>query len=95
MSAGLFLRVRWTSHDPDDPVLLWSHVVDGWEVRKVDEYDDGRLVWADSDHAAGSTILSQTPIPPPAEIAIDPQFVVEIIDEAAFDFVWSQARGDV
>jgi len=95
VSSSHFLRVHWTSDDPDDPVQLWSHVVDGWEVRKVDEYADGRLVWADVDHTSGSTMLGLAPMPLPAEIAVDPQFAVEIIDKPAFEFVWSQARAEV
>jgi hypothetical protein len=69
-------------------------VVAGWEVRKVDEYADGCLVWADAHHETGSTMLSQVPMPLPAEIAVDRQFEVEIIYEWAFELVWSQARAD-
>ncbi|MFD4960401.1 DUF6881 domain-containing protein [Microbacterium sp. NPDC058389] len=92
MSSTHYLRVGWTSGDPDEPVLLWSHVVDGWEVRKVDEYADGRLAWADADHATGSTMLGQAPMPSPEEIAVDPQFAVEVVNEATFELVWAQAR---
>ncbi|WP_344097745.1 DUF6881 domain-containing protein [Microbacterium deminutum] len=89
-----FLRVRWLSEDPDDPVVLWSHVVDGWEIRKVDEFADGHLVWADGGHESGSTRLGSAPVPSPEEIADDPQFAVDIIDEPDFEFVWRKTRAD-
>lgn len=66
-----------------------SHVVDGWEVRKVDEFADGRLVRADREHESGSTRLSEAPVPSAEEIGGDPQFVV---GKAAFESVWTQAR---
>lgn len=92
MSLSYFQRVRWLSAQPVDPVVLWSHVTDHWEVRKVDEFADGRLVWADSDHESGDTRLSTVPMPSIAEIAGDPQFSVEVIDEADFERVWQRAR---
>lgn len=87
-----FQRVRWQSGDPDEPVVLWSHIVDGWEHRKVDEFADGRLLWADSHTEMGSTRLGVTRMPSPDEIAADSQFTVDIIDEAEFEMVWRRAR---
>lgn len=46
VTISCFQRVPWQSDDPGDPVVLWSHVLDGWERRKVDEFADGRLVVA-------------------------------------------------
>ncbi|MFS0699978.1 hypothetical protein AB6N24_08395 [Cellulomonas sp. 179-A 4D5 NHS] len=73
MSDSYFQRVRWHHDNAEDPVVLWAHVVDGWEVRKVDEFADGRLAWADEEHAMATTALGQVPIPLPDEIAVDPQ----------------------
>lgn len=74
--------------------MLWSQITDQWEVRKVDEFADGRLVWADNEHEAGSTRLGTAPVPPIEEIADDPQFVAELIDESDFERVWARARSD-
>lgn len=95
MSTGYFQRVRWDHDDAEDPVVLWSHIVDGWEVRKVDEFADGRLAWADDQHETDTTGLGQVPIPRPDEIAADPQFTVAVVDAADFERVWRRARGDV
>lgn len=93
MTAGdYFQRVQWWHEGGDDPVFLWAHVVDGREVRKVDEFADGHLVWADGEHESGSTRLSEVPMPSVQEIGDDPQFVVEIVDASAFEQVWQRAR---
>jgi len=90
--SSYFQRVQWRHDNAEDPVVLWAHVVDGWEVRKIDELADGRLAWADGEHESGSTRLGVVPLPPPEDIASDPQFVVEIVDELAFERVWLRAR---
>lgn len=87
-----FQRVRWLHDNREDPVVLWSEIVDGWETRKVDEFADGRLVWADEAHEFGETRLGTVPVPAPAEIAQDPQFVVELVDASAFQAVWRAAH---
>ncbi|MPZ85325.1 MAG: hypothetical protein GEV28_35040 [Actinophytocola sp.] len=51
--TSYFQRVQWLHDNAEDPVLLWAHVVDGWEVRKVDEFADGRLEWADDEQESG------------------------------------------
>ena len=90
--SSYFQRVQWRHDNAEDPVVLWVHVVDGWEVRKIDELADGRLAWADGEHESGSTRLGAVPLPPPEDIASDPQFVVEVVDELAFERVWLRAR---
>jgi hypothetical protein len=91
VTSEYYQRVRWIHENADDPVVLWAHVVDGWEVRKVDEFDDGRLSWADAEHESGSTRLGTMPVPPPAAIATDPQFVVELVDSESFELTWRRA----
>ncbi len=92
VTSSYFQRVQWLHDDADEPVVLWSHVVGGREVRKVDEFADGRLTWADDQHGMGATRLSETPMPPPEEIAGDAQFMVEVVDESAFERVWERAH---
>lgn len=84
-------RVQWRHDGNDDPVVLWAHVVDGWEVRKVDEFADGHLVRADAEHESGATRLSEVPMPGVQEIGRDPQFVVEVLDASTFERVWERA----
>lgn len=92
MTSSYFQHVRWLHDDPEDPVVLWAYVVDGWEVRKVDEFADGRLAWADDQHESDSTGLGTVPVPAPDEIGADPQFLVELVTSEAFDRVWQRAH---
>lgn len=92
--GSYFQRVHWLHDNSEDPVILWAHVVDGWEVRKVDEFADGRVAWADDTHEDETTGLGKVPVPRPEAIAIDPQFVVDIVERSDFERVWLQARGD-
>lgn len=92
MTSSYFQRVQWLHDDPEDPVVLWAHVVDGWEVRKVDEFADGSLAGADGEHESGSTGLGTVPVPAPEVIGADPQFLIELVERDAFDRVWQQAR---
>ncbi|MFD2794362.1 DUF6881 domain-containing protein [Promicromonospora vindobonensis] len=92
MTIGYFQRVQWLHDSPEYPVVLWAHVVDGWEVRKVDQFADGRLAWADDEHESGSTGLGTVPVPAPEEIGANPEFVIEVVDREAFDRIWQLAR---
>jgi hypothetical protein len=92
MTSSYFQRVQWLHDDPEDPVVLWAHVIDGWEVRKVDEFADGTLAWADGEHESDSTGLGTVPVPAPEDIGADPQFLVELVTGEAFDRAWQRAR---
>ena len=89
-----YVRVRWTSTDPSDPVLLYSELNDErWEVRKVEVYLDGSCGWASPTASSGDTMLGLVPVPELREIASDPQFDPEEISKAEFDSVWARCGG--
>ena len=92
MTERYYQQVRWIHDAVDDPVVLWAHVVGCREVRKVDEFADGRLVWADERTESGGTWLSLSPMPTPEELAADPQFVFEVIPADVFERVRRRAR---
>ncbi|WP_280443423.1 DUF6881 domain-containing protein [Nocardia brasiliensis] len=88
------MKVLW-SHDFDtEPVELVSEIgEDGYEVRKVDVYRDGRLDWADADSATGSTFLStEEAMPLLDEINAQAEFLAVTISAAEFERVWSRAQ---
>lgn len=65
-----YQAVRWLHDLDNEPVVLYSEIDDdGWEVRKVEEYRRGRLDVADAVTPSGSTVLSETPMPPLEEIS--------------------------
>ncbi|MEK8225228.1 hypothetical protein NKG05_02450 [Oerskovia sp. M15] len=61
-------------------------------MRTVDEFAGGRMAWADGEHESGSTRLGLIPVPLPAEIATDPQFVVAIVEREVFEGIWRKAN---
>lgn len=88
-----FQKVVWHHDHTDDPIVLWSEVgVDGFESRKVDEFRDGSLKWANSEHDDALTILSDQPVPPWDQIAADPEFEPLEISRADFEEVWLRPR---
>jgi len=88
-----YLRVRWRHDSPEDPVLLYSEVDDeGWEVRKVDEYIDGRRDLAGNGIETGSTFIAEDQTPSLEEINADPQFEAVEITPQEFEVVWKQAK---
>ncbi len=100
MGIGLDCPLRYQvivwHHDlPDEPTFLYSEVgVDGYELRKVEECETGRQDFAGLGVQQGRARLSETPVPPVAEIVGDPQFSGNSITPAEFESVWSQATAD-
>jgi hypothetical protein len=87
-------RIVWLHDLATEPVVLYSEIDDQeWEVRKVDEFRDGRLAWADADHEndATGTRLGTEPVPPLAEILADPEFQGGEIGLADFEAIWGRA----
>ena len=89
-----YQRVDWHHDLEDEPVVLFSEIgSDNHERRKVDQYRDGRLDFADNERATGSTLLGDQEVPPLEAINADPEFTAEAIDAAAFERVWKLAIG--
>ncbi len=85
-----YIAVQWKHQNPSYPTLLYSEVNDaGWEIRKVEVYDDGRVGYADQSVSAGDTGLSIEPLPSLAEIATDPQFEPREIGKEEFEQMWA------
>jgi hypothetical protein len=89
-----YQRVRWNHDFADEPVVLWSEITDaGVESRKVDEYRDGRLDYADGSRTTGSTFLSEKTMPGLDEIAQQSEFMPSPITKEEFEDVWRRATG--
>jgi hypothetical protein len=87
-----YMKVKWIHESPDEPIWLYSEIVDGWEVRSVEVYADGHADYADADSSSGTTMLSETLMPTIEEIAMDEQFQPTEIDAVEFEEVWRQAH---
>jgi hypothetical protein len=89
-----YQRVIWRHDFEGAPTVLWSEIGDdGFETRKVDEYRDGRLDYADEDTRTGMTLLGDQPIPSLDEINADEEFTAASISPSDFERVWRGATG--
>lgn len=87
-----YQRVRWEHQFEDEPVVLYSEISDdGVETRKVDQYRDGRLHFADATRSTGITYLSEKKMPSIAEIAKQHEFHPADITKDTFEEVWQRA----
>ncbi|MFL6073300.1 MAG: DUF6881 domain-containing protein [Mycobacteriales bacterium] len=87
-----YLKVHWHHDFADEPVVLYSEVGDdGYEVRKVDVFRDGRLGYADKSRSTGDTVLGEKPILGVDEIAAQDEFSPSVIEAHEFEHVWRRA----
>lgn len=65
---------------------------DGYEIRKIEVFRDGRLEYADEHREAGATILSEEPVGTVEKIAAQEEFRPQVISEQVFEEAWARAR---
>jgi hypothetical protein len=90
-----YQKVLWHHDRPDEPVVLYSEIDSGFEVRKVEVYRDGRRDYADRSRSTGTTMLSENVMPAVDEINEDPEFSAEAITSEEFGQLWQRASGAV
>src|SRR5262249_45225376 len=91
-----YLRVEWIHPDPNEPATLYSQLDDeGWEVRKVEVFADGRVGFASGMEATPSTVLGEKLVPSVEEIATDRQFRPVLISREEFERIWARRRDSV
>ncbi|MCS3726487.1 DUF6881 domain-containing protein [Bradyrhizobium betae] len=87
-----YLKVKWIHAYPNQPVLIYSELDhDRWELRKVEIFPDGRMLYADPEVEFKETGLSMEPLPSFEKIAADPEFEPEVISKAEFERIWAKA----
>jgi hypothetical protein len=90
-----YLKVEWRHQLHDEPSLLFSELDDeGYEVRKVEAYENGSYHWADRFEAIGDTRLGELPVPSFEDISAQDEFMPTWIDRNEFEKVWQMARAD-
>ena len=89
----MYLQVKWTHSLSSEPVVMYSEIdQDGWELRKVEVYADGRMGFASSSESKAGSGLSKEPLPSIDEIAADPQFEPAEINQIDFERIWAKAH---
>ena len=92
-AVPIYFACRWHHDSPDEPVLLFEELNDErLEIRKVEQFADGRLIRSDRIDPERTTTLSWVEVPPLDQIAADPEFTVQPLTAADFESVWRQAR---
>lgn len=86
-----YQKVVWHHDHPDEPVVLYSEVDSGFEVRKVEVYQDGRHEYADGSRLTGTTMLGEKMMPSVEEIDEEPEFSAEAISAEDFERAWRRA----
>jgi hypothetical protein len=87
-----YLKVTWSTARAHQPVLIYSELdPERWELRKVEIFRDGRVLYADSEIECGGRGLSTEPLPSLEQIAADPVFEPEVISRAEFEKIWAEA----
>ena len=73
-------------------MLIYSELDhERWELRKVEIFPDGRMLYADPEVEFEETGLGQMPLPSLEEIAADPEFEPEVISKVEFEKIWAMA----
>ena len=87
-----YLKVKWIRAPSYRPVLIYSELDhERWELRKVEIFPDGRMLYADPEVEFEETGLSTMPYPSFEKIAADPELEPEVISKAEFEKVWAMA----
>ena len=82
---------HWHHDLGDEPIRLYEELDDDRkELRKIEEFGDGRLVRTDSFNDFLPSLSSHS-VPDLAEIEADPEFSVEPMTLEAFEEVWARA----
>jgi hypothetical protein len=86
-----YIDVAWHHDHPKEPVRLVSEIdADGFEIRKLEFFRDGRVQFACNAGGSGDTRLGEAPVPPLSEINKDPEFEGVTIDPGEFARLWGQ-----
>ncbi|WP_344101870.1 DUF6881 domain-containing protein [Nocardiopsis rhodophaea] len=88
-----YVRVKWEHDFEDDPVVYLSELgEDGYELRKVQIYRDGRTEWADETRETETVGLSEIAFPSNEEISSSPGFCARDISREEFERFWREAK---
>lgn len=86
-------KVDWHHDFEVEPITLYSEIgEDGYEVRKIQRYRDGRLLKADSEHESGDVGLSEIPVGSIEDVAAQPEFSAFVISKEEFEAEWNRAH---
>ena len=87
-----YSQLIWTHSSSTEPVeILSEYDKDGWELRKVEVFADGRLGYASDSKSGGGSELALIPSPPEEEVNNLPEFQVLEMTKVQFEAAWENA----
>ncbi len=90
--AMRYIAVNWKHTLPNTPVWLHYELnAERQEQRKVEEYRNGILHFADARQGQGTTFLAWEVHPSLTEINADPQFAARETTRGEFERLWERA----
>ncbi|MFI5683750.1 DUF6881 domain-containing protein [Streptomyces sp. NPDC051636] len=87
-----YWKVDWLHDFESEPTAFYSEIgSDGYEVRKIQLYRDGRILKSDKFHESGEIGLSEIPVGAIEDVASQPEFSAALISQEEFEQVWQLA----
>ncbi|MGW3460107.1 DUF6881 domain-containing protein [Streptomyces olivaceoviridis] len=84
-----YWKVDWAHEVQSKPVRFYSEIgSDGYEVRKIQLYRDGRILKADKFHECTEVGLSEVPVGSIDDVANQPDFAAFSISPEEFERAW-------
>ncbi|MEU8028176.1 hypothetical protein AB0C13_06000 [Streptomyces sp. NPDC049099] len=91
-----YWMVDWLHDFESEPVRFYSEIGhDGYEVRKVQGYRDGRMLKADESHESTEIGLSEIPVGTIEDVASQPEFSASLISREEFEQAWQSASWSI
>ncbi|MFI0808109.1 DUF6881 domain-containing protein [Streptomyces echinatus] len=85
-------KVDWAHELESTPIRFYSEIgSDGYEVRKIEVYRDGRILKAGKFHESAEIGLSEVPVGSIDDVASQPEFSAPSISPEDFERAWRTA----
>ncbi len=87
-----YWRVDWLHDFESEATRIYNEIGDdGYEVRKVHQYRDGRKLKADELHESDEIGLGTVPVGPIEDVVAQPEFEAVVITRQEFEVEWQNA----
>ncbi|OIJ63246.1 DUF6881 domain-containing protein [Streptomyces mangrovisoli] len=87
-----YWKVDWLHEFKDEPTRFYSEIgPDGYEVRKIQHYRDGRRLRTDEAHESSEIGLSEIPVGSIDDVANQSEFTAFLINCEEFEQAWRSA----
>jgi hypothetical protein len=87
-----YWKIYWHHDSPDEPVAIYSEIdPDDYESRRVEEFRNGRVGWADKKGEHGGTSLAYIKFEDIEAVREQPEFSAFAISEGEFEGAWQRA----